>query len=68
MQTIQSKIIETLETVKDHLEKNNEEVQHRNRVFAPAAVEGQDENQAEGSEGKESSQSSSKAAPEIQAN
>ena len=68
MQTIQSKIIDTLETVKDHLEKNNEEVQHRNRVFAPALVEGQDGNQAEGSEGKESSQSSSKAAPEIQAN
>jgi len=59
MQTIQSKIIDTLETVKDHLEKNNEEVQHRNRVFAPAPVEGQDENQAEGSEGKVSSQSSS---------
>ena len=55
MQTIQSKIIGTLETVKEHLEKNNEEVQHRNRVFAPAAVEGQDENQAEGSEEKDSS-------------
>ncbi len=40
MQTIQSKIIGTLETVKEHLEKNNEEVQHRNRVFAPASVEG----------------------------
>lgn len=59
MQTIQSKIIGTLETVKEHLEKNNEEVQHRNRVFAPAAVEGQDENQAEGSEEKDSSLSSS---------
>ena len=59
MQTIQSKIIGTLETVKEHLEKNNEEVQHRNRVFAPAEVEGQDENQAEGNEGTDSSQSSS---------
>ena len=59
MQTIQSKIIGTLETVKEHLEKNNEEVQHRNRVFAPSGVDGQDENQAEGSEGKVSSQSSS---------
>jgi len=59
MQTIQSKIIGTLETVKEHLEKNNEEVQHRNRVFAPAVVEGQDENQAEGSEEKDSSFSSS---------
>jgi len=55
MQTIQSKIIGTLETVKEHLEKNNEDVQHRNRVFSPAAVEGQDENQAEGSEEKDSS-------------
>lgn len=59
MQTIQSKIIGTLETVKEHLEKNNEEVQHRNRVFAPAVVECQDENQAEGSEEKDSSFSSS---------
>jgi len=54
MQTIQSKIIGILKTVKEHLEKNNEEVQNRNRVFAPAVVECQDENQAEGSEGKDS--------------